>query len=96
MDTEQSNVKLNVNLAGGTRSHQSSKLIVSSVGDGVHATQTLEISFKRTVRVSDNGETNALPPSLGSFPIYSTEKYASKLPTYMAGKKGFFIPMYRE
>ena len=58
--------------------------------------QSLSISFQRTVRVADNGETNALPPSLGSFPIYATKYYKDNLPEYMAGKSGYFIPMYRE
>ena len=58
--------------------------------------QALSISFQRTVRVADNGETNDLPPSLGTFPIYETESYEDKLPKHMAGKPGYFIPMYRK
>ena len=59
-------------------------------------TQSLDISFQRTVRVADIGKTNDLPPSLGSFPIYKTTDYEDKLPKHMAGKPGYFIPMYRK
>lgn len=57
--------------------------------------QELSISFQRTVRVADNGATNSLPPGLGDFPIYETKHYEERLPKAMAGKGGYFIPMYR-
>lgn len=56
----------------------------------------LEISFHRTVRISDNHKSSALPPSLGRFPLYQVENYANTLPHTMAAKGGLFLPMYRE
>lgn len=53
----------------------------------------LEISFHR---VPDNHKSSALPPSLGKFPLYQVEKYATTLPHTMAAKGGLFLPMYRE
>ncbi|PTD02116.1 hypothetical protein FCULG_00012190, partial [Fusarium culmorum] len=55
----------------------------------------LEISFKRTVRVPDNDDTNNLPPDAGSFPLYKVDDYAETLPLSMAQKGGLFIPMYQ-
>ncbi|UZP36976.1 hypothetical protein NXS19_004792 [Fusarium pseudograminearum] len=55
----------------------------------------LEISFKRTVRVPDNDDTNYLPPDAGSFPLYKVDDYAETLPLSMAQKGGLFIPMYQ-
>lgn len=63
--------------------------------DGPSVTKSsLEICFERTVRVSDNGTTNELPPSLGNFPVFETSAY-KRLPTAMKAKGGYFIPMYR-
>lgn len=56
----------------------------------------LDISFHRTIRVPDNGNSNHLPPSLGTFPLYKTNDYVNKLPKAMAAKGGVFLPMYRE
>lgn len=56
---------------------------------------SLSIEFKRTIRVSDNNNTNDLPPSLGSFPLYQTSDYLETLPLPMAAKGGYFLPMHR-
>jgi hypothetical protein len=55
----------------------------------------LWVSFERTVRVSDNGNVNSLPPSLGHFPIFNTSNYEKTLPAPMAAKDGYFLPMHR-
>ena len=55
---------------------------------------SLQISFQRTVRVSDNDTTNGLPPSLGNFPVFETSAYDS-LPKAMEAKGGYFIHMHR-
>ena len=48
--------------------------------------QRLSISFRRTIRVADNDETNDLPPDLGPFPVYNTKAYKGTLPRDMSGK----------
>ena len=55
---------------------------------------SLEICFKRTIRVSDNGTTNDLPPDLGNFEVFETSAYES-LPKTMQAKGGYSISMYR-
>ncbi|KAG5761581.1 hypothetical protein H9Q72_010300 [Fusarium xylarioides] len=55
----------------------------------------LSISFERTIRVPDNGSFNALPASLGKFPLFKTEDFVDKLHASMAGKGDIFIPVYQ-
>ncbi|KAF4439739.1 hypothetical protein F53441_12484 [Fusarium austroafricanum] len=57
--------------------------------------EDLVITFKRTVRVPDNDESNHLPPDMGSFPLFKIDDYAGKLPVKMAQKGGLFLPMYQ-
>ncbi|KAL8638242.1 MAG: hypothetical protein Q9226_009009, partial [Calogaya cf. arnoldii] len=54
----------------------------------------LRISFQRTVRVPDNQGENKLPPSLGTFPLYSVSNFPETMPADMATKGGLFLPMY--
>ena len=58
--------------------------------------ESLQISFKRTVRVPDGDGDSELPPSMGTFPLYSINDYRNTLPAAMALKGGLFLPMYRE
>lgn len=58
--------------------------------------QQCTMSFQRTVRVSDNGFTNSLPPSLGTLPLYQTSSYGTSMPDHLQRKGGFFLPMYRK
>lgn len=71
--------------------NQSSILLKRDNGSGF-----LKVSFERTIRVPDNSNTNALPPSLGQFPLYKTQDYVDTLPKQMAAKGGLFLPMYRK
>lgn len=57
---------------------------------------TLKISFQRTIRVPDGNGDSELPPSLGTFPLYSAADYQATLPNAMAAKGGVFFPMYRK
>lgn len=58
--------------------------------------RSLKITFKRTCRVSDNNNTNGLPPDMGAFPLYKITDYEKTLPVEMVAKGGYFFPMYRE
>ena len=87
---------LSIKLGTSSSSRKADDQIIVQRTAGVNVTQRITFSFQRTVRVADNGETNALPPSLGSFPIYRTIDYVKSLPEHIAGKPGFFVPMYRK
>jgi hypothetical protein len=57
----------------------------------------LRISFRRTIRVPDNGQQiSFLPPDLGAFPLKAVSKYAGEMSAEMAAKGGVFMPMYRK
>lgn len=55
----------------------------------------LEISFRRTVKVSDNQNASDMPPDLGAFPVYPVAWFG-KVPNAMRQKGGVFIPMHSE
>lgn len=55
----------------------------------------LRISFHRTVRVPDDNQRHALPPSLGCFPLFNVEAFKASLPQDMIEKGGMFLPMYQ-
>lgn len=57
--------------------------------------RSLYVSFKRTIRVSDNDTVNRLPPDLGNFPLSEVSDYES-LPSTMKAKKCYFMPMHRK
>lgn len=59
-------------------------------------TDNLDISFQRTIRVADGKGVSELPPSMGTFPLYSIAEYKDKLPAAMGAKGGAFLTMYRK
>ena len=59
-----------------------------SLGDAV-------IVLQRTLRIPDDGNKYALPPGMGSFPIYRTADYTRTLPAGWKEKDAYFIPMYQ-
>ncbi|KAG5664964.1 hypothetical protein KAF25_008698 [Fusarium avenaceum] len=65
----------------------------SDVGEDI-CIDDLTITLKRIVRVPDNDQIKALPPDLGSFPLFKVDDYAESLADNMARKEGLFLPMY--
>lgn len=65
------------------------------------AGQELKVSFRRTVRVVEDGGSTEdsrpkLPPDFGKFPIHKVKDYASKLPGDVVEKGGLFLAMHRK
>lgn len=54
-----------------------------------------EVSFERTLRIPDDGNTYPLPPSLGSFPILNVDDYKDTVPKSWLEHGGVFIPLYQ-
>lgn len=52
------------------------------------------IHFMRTIRVLEDGKEYNLPRGLGSFPLYDTQTFKSRLPTDLASQGGVFLPMH--
>lgn len=53
------------------------------------------ITLHRTLRLPEDGQTHALPPSLGQFPIKRVEDYKDKVPAAWREHKGVFFPMWQ-
>lgn len=53
------------------------------------------VSFQRTLRIPDDGNTYPLPPGLGSFPVLMVEDYEARVPESWKEHGGVFIPMYQ-
>jgi ubiquitin len=56
---------------------------------------SLEIYFRRTVRVPESGKPNNLPPGLGAFSLYNVAEFSRVLPQDMVEKGGLFFAMYQ-
>ena len=80
---------------GRSSEHRTEDDTIKIFVDGPRRPRTLEITFQRTVRVADGTDVSFLPPSLGTFPLYSTKDNQLNLPSHMVDEGGFFMPMYR-
>lgn len=52
------------------------------------------VSFKRTLRIPDDGKQHKPPPNFGVFPIYRVEDYTANIPARW-NREDVFIPMYQ-
>jgi hypothetical protein len=55
----------------------------------------LSVTFKRTLRIPDDGRMYPLPPGLRRFPICRVEDFAERVPPAWREHGGIFIPMYQ-
>lgn len=55
----------------------------------------LVVSFQRTLRIPDDGNTYPLPPGLGRFPLRRVAEYADRVPEAWRVRGGVFLPMYQ-
>jgi hypothetical protein len=66
------------------------------VRDGrLYFSERFSVSFQRTLRVPDDGQTYPLPPGLGMFPLRRVEDYCGRVPPVWAQDGGVFIPLYQ-
>lgn len=68
---------------------------VSTDGERLYLGERLSISFQRTLRVPEDGQSYPLPPGLGPFPIRLASELGDRLPPSWAGAEAFFIPLYQ-
>ncbi|KAG8922702.1 hypothetical protein FRC02_011680 [Tulasnella sp. 418] len=62
--------------------------VAKTVEDKTIKYQDLEVSFRRTVRVPNDGRSHPLPADLGPFELVNVAKYSNNLPEFMR-RKGF-------
>jgi len=62
--------------------------------DSIRFGDHLTVSFKRTLRLADDGTVHRLPPNFGVFPVYQVADFAGRVPAgWRAGEA--FIPVYQ-
>jgi hypothetical protein len=64
-------------------------------GDRLRLGERLSVSFQRTLRIPDDGQTYPLPPGLGAFPVRRVADFADSVPETWRAEGGFFISMYQ-
>jgi len=70
-------------------------LNVTVEGDRVRIGERFAVSFHRTLRIPDDGQSYPLPPGLGRFPIERVADFPSGLPAAWRDHNGVFIPLYQ-
>ena len=61
----------------------------------VHEHAHCSISFQRTLRIPDDGESYPLPPGLGDVPLRHVDDYAERLPEEWRRRGGVLMPMHQ-
>ncbi len=61
----------------------------------LHPQATSIITFRRTLRIPDDGKIYPLPPDLGAFPIEQIENHKERVSGKMAERGGVAIPLYQ-
>ena len=61
----------------------------------LHENAGVSISFKRTLRLPDDGETHHLPPGLGDFPLRHIEDFDLKNHNHLKKRGGILMPMFQ-
>jgi hypothetical protein len=70
-------------------------LPVTVSGDALHFGNGVRVTFQRTLRIPDDGQSYPLPPGLGAFPLRRIEDHASRVPAEWAARGGVLLPMYQ-
>jgi hypothetical protein len=61
----------------------------------VHEQAKMEVNFRRTLRIPDNGKHYPLPPGLGSFSLKHLEDFADRIPADWRERAGVMMPLYQ-
>lgn len=61
----------------------------------VHRAARLTISFKRTLRIPDDGNAYPLPPGLARFPLLHVDDFAKRVPPSWVAHGGVMLPMHQ-
>ncbi|NTU52282.1 MAG: hypothetical protein HGA97_00985 [Chlorobiaceae bacterium] len=61
----------------------------------VHPEAALRVSFRRTLRIPDDGKDYPLPPGLGNFPMRLVDDFSGNVPKPWMRDGGVMLPMYQ-
>ena len=70
-------------------------LAVTVKNDQLRFGDGFSLSFKRTLRIPDDGKTYPLPPGFGNFPVRKVADFKDRVPSDWIEHGGVFIPMYQ-
>ena len=70
-------------------------LDVQLLNDAIQIGEHFTLTFQRTLRIPDDGNTYPLPPGLERFPIRRVVDYVDRVPPAWREHGGVFIPMYQ-
>jgi hypothetical protein len=68
-------------------------LDVAISGDAVRIGERFAISFHRTLRIPDDGQTYPLPPGLGRLPVHRVREVADRAPAAWRDPDDVFVPL---
>lgn len=95
---DETHIYINEPLLAGVNRHQEVDFEIQHDGpgqDSLKIDDDFQLIFHRTVRMPDDDRLHSLPASLGTFPLYNTEDYTSRLPNNILKKGGLFLPMWQ-
>ncbi|OBR09963.1 Integral membrane protein [Colletotrichum higginsianum IMI 349063] len=84
-----------VNLHGSASPSIEKRASALAVQDTFDPRINTSITFQRTLRLPEDGESHGTSALLGPFPLFNAEEHASRLPSAMKSKGGFFFPMFQ-
>jgi hypothetical protein len=64
-------------------------------GDTLWFGSQLGVTFQRTLRIPDDGNTYPLPPGLGAFPLRRVRDHPASVPAEWRQRGGLILPMYQ-
>ena len=70
-------------------------LVVKLEGNRIRFGDRFFVSFQRTLRIPEDGQTYPLPPAMGEFPVYEVESLVPRLSVGRRDLGDFLIPMYQ-
>lgn len=70
-------------------------LKVTAIQDALQFGDGFSLTFQRTLRIPDDGNSYPLPPGLGAFPVRKVSDYKDRVPASWHEHGGVFMPMYQ-
>lgn len=89
-------IKMSETLISHTNTHHVPPLEFNLHNDPVvRDNHSFSVSFERTTRIPDDNKLHHLPSSLGSYQVFSVDKYSRHLPKNITETGGVFFPMWQ-
>lgn len=68
-------------------------LTVTLIDNEIQIGERFRLSFRRTLRIPDDGRAYPLPPTLGRFPVFRTIDLSGSLPAHWRSENDFILPI---